>query len=64
MDVQGTKSQTLSYPLTDSPVGMLAWIRAIMHPVLFDDDGGFQKDDEEIVTWAMVSSSSPNQSRS
>ncbi|KAL2071708.1 hypothetical protein VTL71DRAFT_12943 [Oculimacula yallundae] len=50
-DIQGTKPQTVSYALVDSPIGMLAWIRdKVEH--LVDDD--FTWDEEEIITWAML----------
>lgn len=31
MEIQKTKPLTISYGLTDSPVGLLAWIREKMH---------------------------------
>jgi pimeloyl-ACP methyl ester carboxylesterase len=50
-EIQGTKPQTLSYALADSPIGMLAWIRdKVQH--LVDDD--FMLSEEEIITWAML----------
>lgn len=42
----------LSYALVDSPVGMLAWIRDKMEPLV--DHTDFKWDDEEVITWAMV----------
>ncbi|KAL5321955.1 hypothetical protein ACEPPN_009920 [Leptodophora sp. 'Broadleaf-Isolate-01'] len=51
LEIQGTKPQTLSYALVDSPIGMLAWIRdKVEH--LVDDD--FVWEEEEIITWAML----------
>lgn len=50
--IQGTKPQTLSYGLTDSPFGMMCWLREKVN-FLVDDD--FQWKDEEVITWAMVS---------
>lgn len=51
LEIQGTKPQTISYALVDSPIGMLAWIRdKVEH--LVDDD--YILTEEEIVTWAMV----------
>jgi len=53
LEIQGTKPQTLSYALVDSPIGMLAWIRDKMH-YLVDDD--YEWEEEEVITWAMVCS--------
>jgi pimeloyl-ACP methyl ester carboxylesterase len=50
--IQGTKPQTLSYALTDSPLGMACWLREKVN-YLVDDD--FQWKDEDVITWAMVS---------
>jgi pimeloyl-ACP methyl ester carboxylesterase len=51
LEIQGTKPQTLSYALVDSPIGMLAWIRdKVQH--LIDDD--YVLEEEEIITWAML----------
>ena len=50
-EIQGTKPQTLSYALTDSPLGMLAWIREKMEPLIDDE---FVWSEEETITWAMV----------
>jgi len=44
----------LSYALVDSPIGMLAWIRDKMEPLV--DHIDFEWDDEEVITWAMVCS--------
>ncbi|GLB37605.1 putative epoxide hydrolase N terminus [Lyophyllum shimeji] len=49
--IQGTKPQTVSYALLDSPVGMLAWIREKMQD-LTDPDFTWPK--ETVVTWAML----------
>ncbi len=49
--IQGTKPQTLSYALTDSPFGMMCWIREKTQ-FLVDDD--FKWKDDEVITWAMV----------
>jgi pimeloyl-ACP methyl ester carboxylesterase len=51
LEIQGTKPQTLSYALMDSPIGMLAWFRDKVHHLVDDD---FMLEDEEIVTWAML----------
>lgn len=50
--IQGTKPQTLSYGLTDSPFGMMCWLREKIQ-FLVDDD--FEWENEEVITWAMVS---------
>jgi pimeloyl-ACP methyl ester carboxylesterase len=49
--IQGTKPQTLSYGLVDSPIGMLAWIREKVQ-FLVDDDYEWEAGD--IITWTMV----------
>lgn len=51
LEIQGTKPQTLSYALVDSPMGMLAWIRDKVQHLVGDD---FVLEDEEIITWAML----------
>lgn len=48
--IMGTKPMTVSYALTDSPLGMLAWIREKMEPLV----DGYVWSDEECITWAMV----------
>lgn len=48
--IQGTRPQTLNYALTDSPVGMLAWIREKMHA--WTDSYPWTND--EIITWVML----------
>ena len=51
LEIQGTKPQTLSYALVDSPIGMLAWLRdKVQHLV----DDGFMLSEEEIITWTML----------
>jgi hypothetical protein len=50
-EIQGTKPQTISYALADSPLGMLAWLRDKMEPLVDDD---FTWDDEIVITWAML----------
>jgi hypothetical protein len=51
MEIQGTKPQTVPYYLTDSSIGMLAWIRdKIQHLVDYD----FRWEDEMVIAWAMV----------
>ncbi|TVY28439.1 putative epoxide hydrolase [Lachnellula hyalina] len=51
MEIQGTKPQTISYALADSPFGMLAWIRDKLEHLIDDD---FTFDDETAITWAML----------
>ncbi|TVY86332.1 putative epoxide hydrolase, partial [Lachnellula willkommii] len=50
IEMQGTKPQTISYALADSPLGMLAWIRDKLEHLIDDD---FTLDDETVITWAM-----------
>ncbi|KAF4633047.1 hypothetical protein G7Y89_g5070 [Cudoniella acicularis] len=50
-EIQGTKPQTISYALADSPIGMLAWLRDKMEPLVDDD---FKWEDEDVITWAMM----------
>lgn len=51
LEVQGTKPQTLSYALVDSPIGMLAWLRDKLEH-LADDDWIW--DEKTVITWTMV----------
>ncbi|CCG81537.1 Epoxide hydrolase [Taphrina deformans PYCC 5710] len=48
--IQGSKPQTLNYALTDSPVGMLAWIREKLET--WTDEYPWTSD--EILTWVML----------
>ncbi|KAH8660485.1 epoxide hydrolase domain-containing protein [Xylariales sp. PMI_506] len=50
--IQGTKPQTLAYGLTDSPFGMMCWLREKVN-YLVDTDAGFEWTDEQSITWAM-----------
>jgi pimeloyl-ACP methyl ester carboxylesterase len=52
-EIQATKPLTVSYGLVDSPIGMLAWLRDKMEPLI---DEGFTWNEEETITWAMVCS--------
>lgn len=52
MEIQGTKPQTISYALADSPLGMLAWLRDKMEALV--DRDHFVWDDETVITWVMV----------
>lgn len=47
---QSTKPQTLNYALTDSPVGLLAWIYEKLHD--WTDD--YKWTDDEILTWVSI----------
>lgn len=48
--LQGTKPQTLGYSLTDSPVGLLAWIYEKLH----DWTDAYPFTDDEILTWVSI----------
>ncbi|KAF8973121.1 epoxide hydrolase domain-containing protein [Flammula alnicola] len=48
--IQGTKPQTISYALLDSPVGMLAWIREKLEALI---QPGYVWDKEMVITWTM-----------
>ncbi|KAI4210003.1 MAG: hypothetical protein LQ351_007110 [Letrouitia transgressa] len=48
--LQSTRPQTLAYPLTDSPVGLLAWIYEKLH----DWSDNYPWTDEEILTWVSL----------
>lgn len=48
--IQGTKPQTISYALLDSPVGMLAWIREKLESLI---EPGYVWDKEMVITWTM-----------
>lgn len=50
MQLQSTKPQTLSYGVTDSPVGLLAW----MYEKLHDWTDSYPWTDEEILTWVSL----------
>ena len=47
---QATKPQTLGYALTDSPVGLLAWIYEKLH----DWTDSYPWTDDEILTWVSI----------
>jgi hypothetical protein len=49
--IQGTKPQTISYGLQDSPVGMLAWIREKLEALI---QPGYIWDKERVITWTML----------
>lgn len=45
--LQSTKPQTIGYALTDSPVGLLAWLLEKLH----DWTDSYPWTDDEILTW-------------
>ncbi|PUU80164.1 Alpha/Beta hydrolase protein [Tuber borchii] len=49
-NIHGTKPMTLAYGLTDSPVGLLAWMREKMHS--WTDNYPWTND--EVLTWFML----------
>ncbi|KAJ7593115.1 epoxide hydrolase domain-containing protein [Mycena floridula] len=51
MKIQGTKPQTVSYGLMDSPVGMLAWIR---EKIQLATEPDYVWDKEVIITWVTL----------
>lgn len=48
--IQASKPQTLGYGLTDSPVGLLAWIYEKLH----DWTDSYPWTDDEILTWVSI----------
>ncbi|KAB5587563.1 hypothetical protein CTheo_8998 [Ceratobasidium theobromae] len=50
MKIQGTRPQTLAMALTDSPVGLLAWVGEKLH--VWTDSYPWQP--EEFITWIML----------
>lgn len=48
--IQSTKPQTIGYALTDSPVGLLAWIYEKLH----DWTDAYPWTDDEILTWVSI----------
>lgn len=49
--IQGTKPQTISIALLDSPVGMLAWLRDKLEQLI---EPGYVWDKEMVITWTML----------
>ncbi|EAU91762.2 epoxide hydrolase domain-containing protein [Coprinopsis cinerea okayama7 len=49
--IQGTKPQTISHALLDSPIGMLAWIREKINAGVEPD---YVWDKEEVITWTIL----------
>ncbi|KAL1748783.1 Alpha/Beta hydrolase protein [Schizophyllum fasciatum] len=49
--IQGTKPQTISYALADSPIGMLAWILDKLHVLA---SPGYEWDKTLVITWATL----------
>ena len=48
--LQATKPQTIGYSMTDSPVGLLAWIYEKLHDWLDD----YHWTDDEVLTWISI----------
>jgi len=48
--IQATKPQTISYSMTDSPVGFLAWIYEKLH----DWTDAYPWTDDEVLTWISI----------
>lgn len=48
--IQATKPQTLGYALTDSPIGLLAWIYEKLH----EWTDAYPWTDDEILTWVSI----------
>ena len=48
--IQATKPQTIAYSLTDSPVGLLAWIYDKLHS--WTDS--YEWSDDEILVWVSI----------
>lgn len=48
--IQSTKPQTVGYSLTDSPVGLIAWIYEKLH----DWTDNYPWTDDEILTWVSI----------
>ncbi|KAF8727512.1 Sec1 family, partial [Rhizoctonia solani] len=51
MKIQGTRPQSLAYALTDSPVGLLAWVGE----KLYAWSDNYPWTPEELITWTMLS---------
>jgi pimeloyl-ACP methyl ester carboxylesterase len=48
--LQSSRPQTLAYSLTDSPIGLLAWI----YEKLVEWSDGYAWSDEEVLTWVSI----------
>lgn len=48
--LQSTKPQTLAYSLSDSPIGLLAWIYEKLH----DWTDSYPWDEEDLLTWISI----------
>ncbi|KAF1989962.1 epoxide hydrolase [Aulographum hederae CBS 113979] len=48
--LQATKPQTIAYSVTDSPVGLLAWMYEKMH----DWSSSYPWSDDEVLTWVCI----------
>jgi pimeloyl-ACP methyl ester carboxylesterase len=49
--IQGTRPQTISHALSDSPIGMLAWIR---EKLFMGSEDYYDWDKELMITWTMI----------
>ena len=50
--LQSTKPQTIGYSITDSPVGLLAWVYEKLHD--WSDHAHYRWTDDEILTWVSI----------
>ncbi|RMZ79808.1 hypothetical protein DV738_g3221, partial [Chaetothyriales sp. CBS 135597] len=50
--IQSTKPQTIGYTITDSPVGLLAWIYEKLHD--WSDHTNYAWTDDEVLTWVSI----------
>ncbi|RMD40934.1 hypothetical protein DV735_g4184, partial [Chaetothyriales sp. CBS 134920] len=50
--IQSTRPQTIGYNITDSPVGLLAWIYEKLHD--WSDHDNYAWTDDEILTWISI----------
>ena len=50
--IHGTRPQTIGYSVTDSPVGLLAWIWEKLHD--WSDFEHYKWEDDEILTWISI----------
>ena len=50
--IHGTKPQTIGYTVTDSPIGLLAWIYEKLHD--WSDHENYKWTDDEVLTWISI----------
>ena len=50
--IHGTKPQTIGYTVTDSPVGLLAWVYEKLHD--WSDHENYNWTDDEVLTWISI----------